>query len=72
MKGTVVHEVKVRGFVIVQGDGEAETRFAHAREFVNQQEFDRVQIGNRVEFDPFTNEYGKGNKLRAGKVRRVE
>jgi cold shock CspA family protein len=72
MTGTVVTIIRAKGFAFIRGE-DGMSRFAHARDFVDQREFDLLSDGKSVSFIPMDlNKSGqmiRGNGLRAVDVR---
>lgn len=73
MIGTVITIIRGRGFCFIRGDDDGLSRFAHARDFVDQREFDTLSDGKSVSFIPMDfNNSGqliRGNGLRAVDVK---
>lgn len=67
MTGSVAMVNKARGFAIVRDDAGIEY-FAHIKEFPDQADFDLLGPGRIVTFEPFHDESGKGNGMRARNV----
>lgn len=70
--GTVIYVVLNKGFCFIRG-ADGFSRFAHARNFIDQREFDLLSSGKTVSFIPMdlnnTGQIIRGNGLQAVDVK---
>jgi len=73
MHGVILTIYPSKGYGFVRGEDDNMTRFVHARDCVPRGAFDRMYIGQRVEFEPTVDlTRPSTNNLRAVNVSPVE